>query len=602
MLFQSEAPPWWGFVHFAPTMNKPTDARMAQRAVGLVSRPIQVPFNPWKALLIAGLSFSWLSPNHYMPWPAFEADLAMAVVLLIVGAALWWYRAGAWRLDRAVLTTAVVAVIPVAQYQLGLLHFAGDAWMSALYVLGLTAALLFGRRMQSLDREAVIDVVLGGALVASVLSVGVQLYQWLHLSTLDEMTGLGLFVMNLSGARPSGNLAQPNQLATLLIWGLLGVWLAHARKQLSALAALGTAAYLLFGIAMTQSRTAWLALTVIVFAAWLFKDELQGRRPFIACVALGVYFACLVMGWEAINRAALLSDAVPLAERLRPGARLANWQTAIDAVSLRPWWGFGWGQITVAQQAAVLMHEASGEFFADAHNIVLDLLLWNGIPIGLAITIGVAAWLRSVGRSIRDCQGVLMLLAIVAVLVHSLLEYPHAYAYFLLPTGLVAGALNADGLRTSVAAPRWLVGVSILIVALGVSAVVRDYAAAKGNMETLRFEAARVGSGPRSSAPDLPVLTHLGAYLHAARIDVRRRPTSERDLEILRTTSERFPSESTRFRYATAAAISGHPGIAADVLNRLCWMRAAVQCAQIRAAWIDLSQSHPEMRGLLPPE
>lgn len=94
---------------------------------------------------------------------------------------------------------------------------------------------------------------LAGALtIAALISVWLALYQW----TLQPSN---IWIADLPpNARPFANLAQPNQLATLLSMGLAAVLFFYEKHTLHRISSSLLALLLLFGIALTQSRTPWL--------------------------------------------------------------------------------------------------------------------------------------------------------------------------------------------------------------------------------------------------------------------------------------------------------------------------------------------------------
>ena len=159
-------------------------------------------------------------------------------------------------------------------------------------------------------------------------------------------------------------------------------------------------------------------------------------------VALVGFFIAVTFSWSSINDALYLSAAESLESRLSAGARALNWQVCLSAIAQRPWFGFGWGQVAVAQQSALLLQPASGEYFAYAHNIILDMLLWNGVPLGGLLVLSFAVWLAGRLKRVATAEGAILSMAVGVFLVHSLLEYPHAYPYFLLPVGMMLGALS----------------------------------------------------------------------------------------------------------------------------------------------------------------
>ena len=87
---------------------------------------------------------------------------------------------------------------------------------------------MFGTASEKAKPDELADILFLAVLVAALVSVGLQLCQWLALSEHDAVAA---WVLPLPGSRPYANLMQPNQLATLQLWGLLacGWWVARGK-------------------------------------------------------------------------------------------------------------------------------------------------------------------------------------------------------------------------------------------------------------------------------------------------------------------------------------------------------------------------------------
>jgi hypothetical protein len=199
---------------------------LSPRPVNPTVCPPLTPF--WFGVWACTLALAWLLPNHYPPWASFHADAWSAIVIALASAAMIirGYAATQWH-GSAVLV-ALLACVPWLQYSAGLISFAGQAWISTAYLLGLLLALLTGQRWERAGPDQLAGGLFWAIGLASVVSVNLQLQTWLGL--ID--TGIfDLWSMGLTGPRPYANMGQPNQLATLLLWGLLaGAWGYHSEK------------------------------------------------------------------------------------------------------------------------------------------------------------------------------------------------------------------------------------------------------------------------------------------------------------------------------------------------------------------------------------
>jgi amino acid transporter len=65
--------------------------------------------------------------------------------------------------------------------------------------------------------------------------------------------------------------------------------------------------------------------------------------------------------------------------------RYQMWQMLLEAVQLVPWHGYGWLQVGAAELAVVDRHPPIGELWLQGHNIFVELVVWCGWPLGLAL-------------------------------------------------------------------------------------------------------------------------------------------------------------------------------------------------------------------------
>ncbi len=122
-------------------------------------------------------------------------------------------------------------------------------------------------------------------------------------------------------------------------------------------------------------------------------------------------------------------------------ARMVIWKQMVAAIAQSPWLGYGWRQTMVAHRhgVAVVPGNTPTEY---AHNLPLDILAWVGVPLGLLLLLLFGGWLLRTLRNLKDPTELLLFLATMPVLVHSMLEFPFAYAFFLFTTAWLFGNLH----------------------------------------------------------------------------------------------------------------------------------------------------------------
>ncbi|MDN3543058.1 Wzy polymerase domain-containing protein [Kinneretia asaccharophila] len=269
--------------------------------------------------------------------------------------------------------------------------------------------------------------------------------------------------------RAVGNLRQPNHLASLLMWACVAaVWLSAAgqlgrRSRPWLLPVLLFA--LVFGVVLSASRTGMLG--VVLLALWGLLDRRLPRAERWALMATPLMLAlswAVLSGWSHASGQAFGAES-RLAEGAGSPSRLAILANAWTLLKMHPWTGVGWGEFNLAWTMTPFPDRPVA-FFDHTHNIVMQLLVELGWPLGLLVLglltwVLFAAWLgsrRAPGGELalmRRCAFMVVLM----IGLHSLLEYPLWYAYFLLPTLFALGVCLAP---ERAPAPRPAVGAGLL--------------------------------------------------------------------------------------------------------------------------------------------
>jgi O-antigen ligase len=537
------------------------------------------------------MACAWLLPNHFPPWEAFHADAYAATILVLTSVAAVTISRTPVKWSGLTVLLAMLLPIPWLQYSAGMMPFSGQAWITTAYLLGLLVALLTGYRWEQARSNQVIDGLFLATGIASIVSVNLQLQTWLGL--ID--TGIfDLWSMGLAGDRPYANMGQPNQLATLLLWGLLACFWAYSTRKIRPFPALLMTGFLLVGIALTQSRTAWLGLTLIVAFVWIWRRHWHSRWVPWAITGLFVFFWFCPLLLRELSQALLLSSEQnffrePLQGELRPLA----WRLFLGAVLERPWLGYGWREVGHAQLGVATNFPALHATFGHAHNLFLDLVLWLGLPIGLFVSGALVWWFVSSVRAVSDAKDAILILFVGVIGIHAMLELPLHYAYFLLPTGLVLGVLNQRlGKQTIWTSPRWTLAVLWLASALLLSGIVRDYFRVESSFQALRFELARIGTLPPGQPPDVLLLTQLREEINFLRYKAKSGMSSQ-ELEWVQQVGSTYPGGGVLYKVATALALNGRPDESLQWLKKICKISSVEECELIKRVWSAESRNNP---------
>jgi O-antigen ligase len=393
----------------------------------------------------------------------------------------------------AALAMVLLVVAPLSSVAWRSLPLSLGLGATAIIGAGL-AVLLLAQGLSRAARSAAAEALCWGLLITGLLSVGISLVQVFAPGLADGN------VIARSGVvgRAVGNLRQPNHLASLMMWAAIAaVFVTEKRGWRWALPPLLFA--FVFTIVLSASRTGFIGIAML--AVWGLVDRRLSRSARLSLFATTLMLAAswwLMAHWAAESGHAFRGTS-RLAEGAGSPSRLAILRDAWALTLANPWLGVGWGEFNFAWSLTPFPTRPIA-FFDHTHNIASQLAVelglpwagaviallswalwkaWRGaagkaavIPLLIATALGALAaglykfkglaWAAPVVAvlfvwclweiwrtpSIHDADAALRraaLMIVLAITLHSLLEYPLWYAYFLLPACFALGlALPAD--------------------------------------------------------------------------------------------------------------------------------------------------------------
>jgi O-antigen ligase len=562
---------------------------------------------------LVGLFLGWNLPNHYPLWTAFHGELLAAVgaCTLFIGM-LWSESAFApqpkgvhaateltpFKLPLAVRVWALLALLAPLQYLAGRLDFYGDALLGFLYALGVALSLYTGSLWAAqAGRATVLRALFLTLLVAALPAAGIALWQWVRLPT------LGWWAMDLIESRPYGNFAQPNLFALSMVMGIVAATALFESRVLRHRASY--ALVLLFlgcGLIISESRAALLAVVAVAAFWFVARARVATRLQWYEMVSL------LAAGWVLSRSLPSIEDALYLKAAvvrtvLDVGPREAIWLHFWAAIREHPWLGYGFGQGVLALRDVAMQVQPSRNTIY-AHNVVLDLMAWFGIPIALALSAALAGWLLGWLRRRDGDDGEFaahrhQVFAIwLALGVQSLLEFPYAHAFFLLPAALLAGAISAVPSSTT----RWEPArsyrasrLSLTLAALAITLLALttwDYLQFESEFRANRFDKGKVGMPAEHVPHNGPVMLDQLALLNAcSHIQVRSGMPADEIVQLGRA-ARRFHLLPSRIEYAKALALNGRGTEAQVELQMLRGVYHPDLWVQIERDWLGWQAQH----------
>lgn len=420
------------------------------------------------SLTLVGLMWvlPFLYPSHayplttfYQEWIAVTLGLAAVLGMLALAGRREFKVPGIVALPFGML---LVLLIQLAQGKLG---YVGQARLLAEYLLWVALLMWLGLRLrQQLGLAALITALAGFCLLGAELNALAGIIQHYHWHTV-----LDRFVTNKVAVAVYGNLAQPNHYADQMALGLVSLGLLAATRKLPAWLVPVAAAPLLFVMVLSGSRTSWFYFVALLLLAF------PGRRATVESRWLWRYSMAVLAGFVAMHGVVklpwLATDGLTSFSRLYQESggnsiRLYLWREALQIWADYPVFGAGFGQFAWQHFIRLpgLANPAISGLYNNAHNLPLQLAAETGLAGLLVVAGALFAWLwrtRSLPASPWRwwAYGVCIVIGL-----HSLLEYPLWYAYFLGISAVVLGALEPEGQRLQLPRLGWSVAAGLTLV------------------------------------------------------------------------------------------------------------------------------------------
>jgi O-antigen ligase len=372
---------------------------------------------------------------------------------------------------------------------------------------------------RQVDSVKVFEAFAWGMLLAGLLSAVVACIQVFMPAWSD-----GAFIAH-SGlvGRAVGNLRQPNHLCSLLLWSVIAAVALLELRRLSAGMALAAVLALVFAVELSASRTG--AAGLVLLALWGALGKRMSRPTRWLLLATPLIYALsygAMWGWGELTQHAVGAEARIATEATgieSPNSRSRIWANALALVAQQPWTGVGFGEFNLAWSLTAFPQRPTA-FFDHTHNLPLQLVVELGVPLsllvmGLLATALVLGWRRCrMASGDRHGAASAAWMMVLMIGLHSLVEYPLWYGYFLLPAAFAWGfslGIPADEGLPSKPSPRGILAGAAMVTCAGLALV--DYMSvvaiyAPGDTSVSLSD--RIARGQRS-----PLFSYQGDYAAA---------------------------------------------------------------------------------------
>jgi len=442
-----------------------------ETAAGWLKKPLRPLRLTHISLALVGMM--WVLPflhyRHQYPLTTFHQEwwsalLGMLALIALVARDFWRQP----EVPRIVQLPVMLIVLVLLQSAMGKMAYFDQSLLYALYLLFAALLMMLGARLRDCFGLAEMAPVLAVFLLVgaelNALAGVLQHYRW--------NTPLDSVVVTKVSASVFGNLAQPNHFANYIALGMASLGLLFQRQWLKAGQVVMLAIPLLFVMTLSGSRSSWLYLLMMAGLAWWWARHDVAQRPLLR------YSLLLIAGFGMMHMVVQLpilagtDSGVTTVQRLFGGEggesiRLYLWREAGLMFMQSPWLGVGFGQFAWQhfQLQPVLQGNVTG-LYNNAHNLVFQLAAEAGIAGLLVLFAPLGIWLYGLRRATLSTaqwwgHSVLGVLAI-----HSLLEYPLWYAYFIAVAAFLLGALDETRYRLELRRAGRLSVAAILVMGL----------------------------------------------------------------------------------------------------------------------------------------
>ena len=273
-------------------------------------------------------------------------------------------------------------------------------------------------------------VVSSGLVVAAVGSALLALIQYFDY---DEL--FGLWVATTPPGYVTANVHQTNMLATLLTSGLWALWYLTRTRQMATSVGVVFGLLVVTGIAATASRTGMVQL-VLLCGVVIFWSPSQRKTHAMAAVILGVFYLSItqLLPWLLEVLRGITIDRNLLGRfsgDIGCTSRRVVWDNVLQLISLKPWSGWGAGELMYAQYITPFEGVRYCEKMSNAHNLFLQIAVTMGVPTAiLCVGLAMTAFFKAQPWKLVDPKPQLGWGILLAIAFHSMLEYPIWFGVF----------------------------------------------------------------------------------------------------------------------------------------------------------------------------
>jgi O-antigen ligase len=421
------------------------------------------------------VSLAFVVPYHLPPIASFYSEfVAFIYGFLAVGLFICNRKYSSVSIPKTLWIPIGIGCVVILQWSLGMFAYQTSALGLVGYMLWAALLMIMGASMTHQYEPAWLVLrlawfVLCGALVNAVAGV-IQMLHW--------GPSFGGLVMPLEpGQGIFGNLGQQNHYATHMAMGLLSTGVLSFSRCISIFFSVSCSLLFLSMLVMSGSRMALLYVGLMTVLLWIMYSQCHGNtwvrlRKLLYCgVAIVIVFGLSLVLLPANFFSVQSERWVHIGTAFAP--RIYLWENAWIMFKTHPILGVGFDDFAdqLFHQAAQSRANFFGGLDKSAHNIFFHLLAVSGALGFIVFVLPLGAFVRRQFAKQFPLERMWLLGILAILLIHSLLEQPLFYAYFLGISALALGMADDSSQYKFVIKARVLLsGLSLVLTGALLSA------------------------------------------------------------------------------------------------------------------------------------
>lgn len=533
------------------------------------------------------IALAWLVPNTSQPWISFwmevVAFLGISIVLFktLISNRIFYSR-----------NDVIIISILIATLILDFFHkdnnYIGDYIIGFIYIYAFFSAKLIGK---SIEKNP--DIFFYTTAAAAVLSSLIVIAQWLQID-LDRL----YFKEVPPLSRPFANTGQPNHLGTLLSLGIISIMALSDKIKISKLSLYFLLLILTFSSSLTQSRTAGLQIICTAIIVIIFSKIKKINLSIIPSSAVVIFFVFFTTYQPSLNRLLFLEQIRPIGATTLKDSRLDHWTSMLEAISHKPWGGYGWLHSVEAQLTGT-NYGIKAAIFPYTHNIILDLIIWFGIPIAALLIFFTLKEIILIIKNIQTSNQILALAGFSTFLIHCLLEYPFTYMHILIPGGIFFGIAGNYQSAPKNKKSYFLKYVTYAATSILATIILIEYTNLEKTATALRFKYAGIfGNIPVDPIKASPLMNQLTAYINTA-YQLPSNSISTNEVHDYEISANRYGTQRLLFHSALASGFYGDEEKSKKQLKNICRIHTKEACDFSKSEWSRYQIEYPQTIGII---